>query len=196
MASKNGNCTFGPSHGHANHVTTTPTARPGPNGSSRASGGPLTGVPWGAGTAGAPPPRRSASSTFSTSAANDPTNSESTATCQPRNAPAIINRSASPRPSASRPKPVSNSHLVARTTSDPTSAPTTAFNRPSFQLPGGAKSNVGPHTGHSCTPVGTFPMTSSRIHGMPGGIAPAAAAGCGHGHGISAPPITPTARAV
>src|SRR5439155_16308964 len=82
------------------------------------------------------------------SAANAPTNSDITATCQPRNAPAIRSRSASPIPSASRPKPVSKSHLIDRTPSDPASAPITPLSSPIFQLPGGANSGVGPQNGH------------------------------------------------
>src|SRR5204863_8515106 len=84
--SKNGNCNRGPSHGHANHVTTTPIAKPGPNGNSRGAGGPLTGVADGAGgVAGASSSGfRISSGTFRISAANDPTNSDITAICQPK----------------------------------------------------------------------------------------------------------------
>ena len=96
---------------------------------------PLTGIPVSDGGTGALlgcDRGSTASRILSASETNDPTKSDMTTICQPRKAPLIIKRSASPMPRASRPKPVSKSHLVARTTSEPTSAPTTAVNSPSL----------------------------------------------------------------
>src|SRR5260370_6852594 len=74
--------------------------------------------------------------------------------CQPRNAPAIIIRSASPKPRASLPSPMLNRKPTVRSIKVPTSMPASPVASPVSQLPPGASQpGSGPQTGQGSKPA-------------------------------------------
>src|SRR5262249_37697209 len=137
-------------------------------------------------------PRKISCGTARNSEATAPTRNAITTTCQPKNAPTIIIKSASPRPSASLPKPFSNKNLTARSSNVPPSAPPSPVNRPICQLPAGIHAGGGPQTGQGYSPGLTGPIIHHWFTAKPrAGSGIAWATAFGHGQGNATAKIRP-----
>src|SRR5262249_1064761 len=119
--------------------------------------------------------------------------------CQPRKAPAIIIRSASPSPSPSTPRPTVKMKRTARSNTVPASIPSKPLANPVCQLPPLPNhSGKGHQKGHGCSPpTGSVPWkiggAASKFQtGAPGGSSSGACGWLGHGQGQMVPNAKPT----
>ena len=112
--------------------------------------------------------------------------------CQPRKAPAIISKSASPRPRASRFIPASNRILIPRPIANPAAAPINPVISPIIGVPGAAQLGHGPQNGHIAMPLGIDVLSDSSIHDLFAGSCRMSVVVFGNGHGKQTFRTTPS----